>query len=83
MTPRQFMLDGGSIKGKLQKLFRGTQPARKKFFEPPVNVAAPFIGMVVSAKTKNPKVGQSTTNILYIISGDKILSPTDMRGHGL
>ena len=39
--------------------------------------------MAVSAKTKNPKVGQATTNILKSISGGKILSLTDMHGNGL
>ena len=67
-TPHQYMLEGGSIKSKLQKIFKGTQTAWNKFLKPAVNVAAPFIGMVVSAKTKNPKVGQATTNILKSIS---------------
>ena len=81
-TRQQYMLEGGSIKGKLQKIFRGTQTAWNKFLKPAVNVAAPFIGMAVSAKTKNPKVGQATTNILKSISGGKILSLTDMNGRG-
>ena len=82
-TPQQFQLEGGSIKGKLQKLFRGTQTAWNKFLKPAVNVAAPFIGVAVSAKTKNPKVGAATTNILKSISGGKILSLTDMHGRRL
>ena len=77
------MLEGGSIKSKLQKLFRGTQTAWKKFLKPAVIVAAPFIGWAVSAITKNPKVGQATTNLLKSISGGKILSLTDMHGDGL
>ena len=81
--PKQFQLEGGSIKSKLQKMFEGTQTAWNKFLKPAVNVAAPFIGMAVSAKTKNPKVGQATTNILKSISGGKILSLTDMHGNGL
>ena len=72
-----------SIKNKLQKIFRGTQTARNKFLKPAVNVAAPFIGMAVSAKTKNPKVGAATTNILKSISGGKILSLTDIHENGL
>ena len=51
-TPQQYMLEGGSIKSKLQKIFKGTQAAWNKFLKPAVNVAAPFIGMAVSAKTK-------------------------------
>ena len=82
-TPNQYMLEGGSIKSKLQKIFKGTQTAWNKFLKPAVNVAAPFIGMAVSARTKNPKVGQATTNILKSISGGKILSLTDMQGRGL
>ena len=82
-TPHQYMLEGGSIKSKLQKIFRGTQTAWNKFLKPAVNVAAPFIGMAVSAKTKNPKARAATTNILKSISGGKILSPTDIHGNGL
>ena len=82
-TPNQFQLEGGSIKSKLQKIFRGTQTAWNKFLKPAINASAPFIGMAVSAKTKNPKVGVATTNILKSISGGKILSLTDMHGQGL
>ena len=65
-------------------LNKGSQTALNKFLKPAVNVAAPFIGMAVSAKTKNPKVGAATTNILKSISGGKILSLTDMHsGAGL
>ena len=51
-TPKQFQLEGGSIKSKLQKILRGTHTAWNKFLKPAVNVAAPFIGMAVSAKIK-------------------------------
>ena len=77
------MLEGGSIKSKLQKIFRGTQSAWNKFLKPAVNVAAPFIALAVSAKTKNPNVGQAMTNILKNISGGNVLSLTDMHGRGL
>ena len=46
-------------------------------------MASPYIGMAVSAKTKNPEIGQATANILKSISGGKILSLTDMHGRGL
>ena len=82
-TPHQYMLEDGSIKCKLQKIFKGTQTAWNKFLKPAINITAPIIGMAVSAKTKNPKVGQATTNILKSISGGKILSLTDMQGRGL
>ena len=39
--------------------------------------------MAVSAKTKNLKVGQATTNILKSISGGEILNLTDLHGKGL
>ena len=77
------MLEGGSIKRKLQKIFKGTQTAWNKFLKPAINASAPIIGMAVSAKTKNPKVRQATTNILKSISGGKIISLTDMHENGL
>ena len=40
--------------------------------------------MAVSAKTKNPKIGATTSNILKSISGSKILTLTDQySGNGL
>ena len=82
-TLNQFMLEVGSIKNKLQKVFEGTQTAWNKFLKTVVSVAVPFIGMAVSAKTKNLKVGQATTNLLKSISEGKILSLTDLHGNGL
>ena len=82
-TPKQFKLEGGLIKSELLKFFRGTQTAWGIFFMLAFNVAAPFIGMAIRAKTKNPKVGLATTINLKSISGGKILSLTDMHGSGL
>ena len=82
-TTHQYMLGGGSIKSKLQNIFKGTQTAWKKFLKPAINASAPFIGIAVGAKTKNPKVAAATTNILKSISGGKNLSLTDMHGRGL
>ena len=82
-TPQQFQLEGGSIKSKLQKIFRGTQTAWSKFLKPTINTLAPVIGMAVGAKSKNAKVGAATTNILKSLTGGKILSLTDMHGRGL
>ena len=79
-TPKQFQLEDVSNKSKLQKFFKGTQTAWYKFLKSVVNVAAPFIGMAVIAKTKNPKVGAATTNILKRISGGKLLNLTDLHG---
>ena len=82
-TPHQYMLEGESIKSKLQKIFKGTQTAWNKFLKLAFNASAPFIGMAVGAKTKNPKVAAAMTNILKSISGGKILSLTDMHARGL
>ena len=39
--------------------------------------------MVVSAKTKSPKIREATSNILKTVSGGTIVSLTDKHGHGL
>ena len=83
LTPKQFQLDGGSIKSKLQKIFRGTQTVWNNFLKPAIIATAPFIGMAVRAKSRNPKVGQATTKILKNISEGKILILTDMLGRRL
>ena len=82
-TPKQFQLEGGSIKSKLQKKVKGTQTAWNRFLKPAVNVAAPFIGMALGAKIKNPKVARAATSFLKSISGGKILNLTDLHGNGL
>ena len=81
-APKQFQLKGCSVKSKTQRIFKGTQSAWNKFLKPAINATAPLIGKAVSAKTKNPKVGQVTCNILKSISVAKILSLTDMHGRG-
>ena len=82
-TPHQLMLEGGSLESKLQTTFRGTKTERNKFLKPTIIAMAPFIGMAVSAKTKNLKVGQASTNILKSITGGKILRLTELHGNGL
>ena len=82
-SPNQFQLEGAGFKSTMKRIFKGSQKVWEKFLKPAFNVAAPFIGMAVGAKSKNPKIGQATTNILKSISGGKILSLTDMHGHGL
>ena len=82
-NPNQFQLEGAGFKNTMKKIFRGSQTAWNKFLKPAVKIAAPFIGMAVGAKTKNPKVAAATTNILKSISGGKILSLTDIHGNGL
>ena len=82
LSSRQFQHAGVSIKSRLQKILRGTQTMWNKFLKPAINATAPIIGIAVSAKTKNPKVGASTTNILKSISGSDFLSLTDLHGNG-
>ena len=83
-SPNQFQLEGVGFKHTMKKIFKGSHTAWNKFLKPAINATAPIIGMAVSAKTKNPKVGAPTTNILKNISGGKILSLTDMHpGAGL
>ena len=52
------------FKDTKKKILEGSKTALNKFFKPALKTASPFIGMAVSAKTKNPKVGQTTANIL-------------------
>ena len=59
-TRKQYMLERAGYKNELKSIFKGTQTACNNFLKPAVNVAAPFMGMAVSAKTRNPKVGQAT-----------------------
>ena len=54
-TPNQYMLEGGSIKSKLQKNFRGTKKAWDSFIKPGLKMATPLISAAVAAKTKNPQ----------------------------
>ena len=82
-SPRQFQLERAGFKSNMKKILKRSHSAWNKFLKPAVNVAAPFIGMAVRAKTKNPKVGQATNNILKSISGGRVLNLTDMHGNGL
>ena len=73
-THTQFQVEGGSIKSRLKPVFGGTQSTRNKILEPAVNEAALFIGMAVSGKFRNRKVGQATTIILKSLSGGGVLN---------
>ena len=75
--PRQFELEGSDLKSFMKKVFKGSKIAWDKFLKPAVNAAAPKVGMAVAAKSKNPKAGQATAQILKSISGGKILILTD------
>ena len=77
------MLEGGSIKSKLQKIFTGTKTVWKKFIKPGLKMATPLISAAVAAKTKNPQSAQVAITILKSLTGGKILSLTDTHGNGL
>ena len=83
-SPNQFQLEGGSIKSKLQSIFRGTKTAWDKFIKPGVKIATPLISAAVAAKTKNPQSAQVTNSILKSLTRGRVLSLTDMHsGAGL
>ena len=82
-TPHQYMLEGGSIKSRLQKIFRGTKKAWDGFIKPGLKMATTLISAAVAAKTKNPQSAQVTNSILKSLTGGKILSLTDIHGNGL
>ena len=77
------MLEGGSIKSKLQKTFKATKKAWDCFIKPGLKMATPLISAVVAAKTKNSQSAQITNSILKSVAAGKILSLTDMHGKGL
>ena len=79
-SPRQFQLEGNGFKKTMKKTFKRSQTTWKRFLKPALNIASPIIGMAVSAKTKNPRIGQATANILGNLSGGKILKLTDIHG---
>ena len=83
LISNQFQLEGAGFKNTMKKIFKGSQTTWNKFLKPAINMASPYIGMAKSAKTKNPKVGAATTNILKSLTGGKTLSLTDMHGRGL
>ena len=62
-TPHQNILEGGSMKSKLQKTFKGTQTAWHKLLKPGLKMATPLISAAVAAKTKNPQSAQITSII--------------------
>ena len=77
------MLEGGSIKSKLQKNFRGTKKAWDTFIQPGLKMATPLVSAAVAAKTKSPQSAHNTSNTLKSLTGGKTLSLADMHGNGL
>ena len=82
-SPNQFQLEGAGLKNTLKKIIQGSQTAWIKVLKPTINTLAPVIVMAVGAKSKNKQAGAATTNILKSLTGDKMLSLTDMHGRGL
>ena len=81
-TTSQFQLEGGSIKNKLNSIFRGTQIAWNKFLKPALKMATPLISTAFAAKTKSPQSAQVTSIFLKTLTGGKFLSLTNMHGNG-
>ena len=57
-TPHQYMLEGGSIKSRLQKIFTGTKKFWESFIKPGLIMATPLISATVAAQTSNPQSAQ-------------------------
>ena len=81
-TPKQYMLEGNGFKKPLKKIFEKSRAAWNKNMKPALNIVSTYIGTAVSARTRNPQIGKATSDHLKSISGGKILSLTDMHGHG-
>ena len=73
-------MGGNGFKSNLRKNFKGIRKTWNKFLKTAVNVAAPFIGIAVIAKTKTPKVVQATKFILEAKSGAKIVLLSNIQG---
>ena len=82
-TPHHYMLDGGSIKNKLQKIFKGTKIAWDSFIKPGLKMATPLISVATAAKTKNPQSVQVTNSILKSLTRGKFLGLKDLHDNGL
>ena len=68
-TPHQYILEAGSIKCKLQKIFKGTRTAWNRVIKPGLKMATPLISAAVVAKTKNPQSAQVTNSFLKSLTG--------------
>ena len=81
-TTHQYTLPGELIKNKLQKNFKRTKKACDSFIRTGLKMATALISAAVAAKAKSPQSAQRTNNILKSLTGGKIISLTDMHGHG-
>ena len=66
-----------------KKFSQEQKKAWDTFIKPGLKLATPLISAAVAAKTKSPQSAQITNTILKSFTGGKILSLTDMHGHGL
>ena len=82
-TPKQIQLECSGSRSKLNKFFERSRASLNKFLKPAPNTASPSVGIAVIAETKNPKIGETTSNILRSISGETILRLKDERGNRL
>ena len=71
-TPRQYMLESGSMKSKFEAFFRGAKKAWVKFFERGSKMATPLISSAVALRKKNPQLAHRANNISKSITGGKI-----------
>ena len=55
----------------------------KNFIKPRLTIASPVVLASVPMKTKTPQSAPKTSNLLKSLLAGKILSLTDMHGHGL
>ena len=82
-STKQYLLEGGSIKSKIKEIDKGTEKTWNKFLKPALNIASPYNGMAVAAKTINHEIGKATGSVLKSISGGEVLSLTEMFVKGL
>ena len=75
---RHFQMEGARFKNEMFKIFGGIRTAWIEYLKPAVIKLAPIKVMPMRARIKKPQVAQATTKVFKSISGDKILSLTDM-----
>ena len=77
-------MESSGFKTTVKKICKGIEEMWNNFIEVWLKIATPIISAGVAAKTKNPRAGQVTLNILKSLTGNgKTVSLTDMHGHGL
>ena len=82
-TPKLFQLEGTGFTKSMKKLFKGTERRWNNFNKPRLKKTAPIISAGIVAKTKNRQSAQLTSNNLETLTGDELLSLTDMHVSGL